>query len=161
MSAMKCFLLSCCSVFLALSAAQAADFFVAPGGNDASPGALEERSSTPARTPEEARALRPEDYLTPASLLRLQENLARYMPKIQSGMHNLPDGEVVLANYHEVRIRHAQHLLERTSKSCADIAYDVGFADQSYFIKHFKRHTGVTPFRYRHRYTLAQRRPSS
>jgi hypothetical protein len=35
------------------------------------------------------------------------------MPKIQSGMHNLPDGEVVLANYHEVRIRHFHQTLDR------------------------------------------------
>ena len=35
------------------------------------------------------------------------------MPKIQAGMHNLPDGEVVLANYHEVRIRHFHQTLDR------------------------------------------------
>jgi phenylpropionate dioxygenase-like ring-hydroxylating dioxygenase large terminal subunit len=35
------------------------------------------------------------------------------MPKIQAGMHNLPDGEVVLANYHEVRIRHFHQTLDK------------------------------------------------
>ena len=49
----------------------------------------------------------------------------------------------------QVRIRHAQHLLDRTSKSCAEIAYEVGFADQGYFTKHFRRLTGTTPARYR------------
>ena len=49
----------------------------------------------------------------------------------------------------QVRIRRAQQLLERTSKSCAEIAYEVGYNDQSYFIKHFKRLTGQTPLRYR------------
>jgi phenylpropionate dioxygenase-like ring-hydroxylating dioxygenase large terminal subunit len=35
------------------------------------------------------------------------------MPKIQAGMHNLPNGEVVLANYHEVRIRHFHQTLDK------------------------------------------------
>lgn len=35
------------------------------------------------------------------------------MPKIQKGMHNLPNGEVVLANYHEVRIRHFHQTLDK------------------------------------------------
>jgi len=46
---------------------------------------------------------------------------------------------------HQVRIRQAQHLLERTTKSCTEIAYEVGFGDQSYFTKLFRRHTGSTP----------------
>ncbi|OGV67264.1 MAG: hypothetical protein A2283_04970 [Lentisphaerae bacterium RIFOXYA12_FULL_48_11] len=58
-------------------------------------------------------------------------------------------GKTVLQVIQQVRIRHAQQLLERTSKSCTEVAYDVGFQDQSYFIKHFKRLTGTTPARYR------------
>jgi len=58
-------------------------------------------------------------------------------------------GRTVLQIVQHVRISHAQHLLERTSMSCTEIAYDVGFSDQSYFIKHFKRITGTTPARYR------------
>jgi YesN/AraC family two-component response regulator len=49
----------------------------------------------------------------------------------------------------QVRIRHAQHLLERTDRSCTEIAYEVGYNDQSYFIKHFRRLTGTTPLKYR------------
>jgi AraC-like DNA-binding protein len=49
----------------------------------------------------------------------------------------------------ESRIQHARHLLERTSQTCAEIAYEVGYADQSYFIRHFRRLTGTTPLRYR------------
>jgi AraC family transcriptional regulator of arabinose operon len=59
-------------------------------------------------------------------------------------------GRSVLQIIHQVRIRHAQHLLERSAKSCAEIAYEVGFSDQSYFIRHFRRQTGTTPRRYRH-----------
>lgn len=61
-------------------------------------------------------------------------------------------GRTVLQIIHQMRIRHAQYLLERTSKSCTEIAYEVGFSDQSYFIKHFKRLTGRTPARYRSRF---------
>ncbi len=58
-------------------------------------------------------------------------------------------GRTYLQALYEVRVRHAQHLLKHTSKSCTEIAYEVGFGDQSYFIKHFKRLTGTTPARYR------------
>jgi len=50
---------------------------------------------------------------------------------------------------HQARVTHAQKLLPTTSQSCTDIAYEVGFNDQSYFIKHFKRLTGTTPMRFR------------
>jgi two-component system response regulator YesN len=58
-------------------------------------------------------------------------------------------GKTVLQILQQVRVQHAQHLLERTSKSCAEIAYETGFGDQSYFIKHFRRLMGTTPARYR------------
>lgn len=58
-------------------------------------------------------------------------------------------GRTVLQILHEVRVRHAQQMLERTDMSCTEIAYEVGFGDQSYFTKHFKRLTGTTPARYR------------
>jgi AraC-like DNA-binding protein len=58
-------------------------------------------------------------------------------------------GKTVLGTLLQIRIQHAQHLLGRTAKSCAEIAYETGFGDQSYFIKHFRRAMGVTPARYR------------
>lgn len=65
-------------------------------------------------------------------------------------------GRSMLQLLQQVRIRHAQHLLDRTSRSCTEIAYEAGYSDQSYFIKHFKRLTGTTPNRYRrHRATDA------
>ena len=58
---------------------------------------------------------------------------------------------------HQIRVQHARHLLERTSKSCTEVAYEVGYGDQSYFIKHFRRLTGVTPARYRRTCFVAPR----
>ncbi len=58
-------------------------------------------------------------------------------------------GKTVLQIIAHARIQTAQHLLEHSEKSCTEIAYEVGFNDQSYFIKHFRRLTGITPARYR------------
>ncbi|BAZ69664.1 putative transcriptional regulator [Fischerella sp. NIES-4106] len=43
------------------------------------------------------------------------------------------------------RIKHAQKLLMQNQQSIANIALQVGFANQSQFGRHFKRLTGVTP----------------
>lgn len=48
-----------------------------------------------------------------------------------------------------LRVNRARELLESTNQPCAEIAYDLGFADQSYFIKQFREMTGTTPARYR------------
>ena len=58
-------------------------------------------------------------------------------------------GKTVLQIIIHARLQNARHLGESTGKSCTDIAYETGFNDQSYFIKHFKRLTGITPARYR------------
>ncbi len=60
-------------------------------------------------------------------------------------------GKTVLEVIRQVRLRRAQELLDQTSMPCVEIAYEVGFGDQSYFIQHFRRHTGMTPARYRRR----------
>ena len=58
-------------------------------------------------------------------------------------------GKTVSQNIQEVRINKAKELLQTASKSGTEIAYEVGYGEQSYFIKHFKRLVGVTPTRYR------------
>ncbi len=58
-------------------------------------------------------------------------------------------GKTVLQHITRLRIQKALQLLERTSMSCPEIAYEVGYCDQSYFIKQFKRVTGTTPARHR------------
>jgi len=61
-------------------------------------------------------------------------------------------GQSVSQTLHNVRVRRAQELLRNSSKSCAEIGYEVGFGDQSYFTSHFRKQTGITPARYRKRY---------
>lgn len=58
-------------------------------------------------------------------------------------------GKTIVQIITHARVQNARNLLEQTDKSCTDIAYEVGFNDQSYFIKHFRRLTGITPARYR------------
>lgn len=58
-------------------------------------------------------------------------------------------GRTIMHLIYQTRVTHAQKLLTHTEHSCAEIAYEVGFGDQSYFTKHFKRLTGTTPMRYR------------
>jgi AraC family transcriptional regulator len=48
------------------------------------------------------------------------------------------------------RLCHAARLLAQDSRPITDIAYDVGFADLSNFIRSFKRAAGVSPRRFRH-----------
>ena len=42
-------------------------------------------------------------------------------------------------------------LLDDTSMSVTQIAYETGFGSSSYYIEKFRRKTGMTPAKYRHR----------
>ena len=48
-----------------------------------------------------------------------------------------------------VRVEESKQLLSNTENPVIDIALSVGFSDQSYFSKVFKRYTGLTPREYR------------
>ena len=50
-----------------------------------------------------------------------------------------------------VRIEEAKSLLETTQYSTTRISFEVGFADQSYFCKVFKKIEGISPYKYRKR----------
>lgn len=58
-------------------------------------------------------------------------------------------GKTVMQHLQHIRTQRAQHLLEKTAMSCTAVAYEVGYGDQSYFIKQFKKMTGLTPGKYR------------
>jgi AraC family transcriptional regulator len=58
-------------------------------------------------------------------------------------------GKSILQHVKLLRIQKARMWLEETNKDFAEIANDLGFADQSHFIRHFRELTGVTPARYR------------
>lgn len=58
-------------------------------------------------------------------------------------------GKTVTQHIRTLRVNRACELLESTDQSYIDIAYALGFSDQSYFIKQFREMTGTTPAQYR------------
>lgn len=48
-----------------------------------------------------------------------------------------------------LRISEARRLLNEKDMNCAEIALELGFCDQSYFTRQFRKFTGVSPARYR------------
>lgn len=58
-------------------------------------------------------------------------------------------GMTLVAYLNHVRLAHGARLLRETSQTIAEIASAVGFSDQSYFDKRFKRAFGQTPKEFR------------
>ena len=59
-------------------------------------------------------------------------------------------GKTITQHIRQMRVRKAEEMLLHTDQSYADIAYSLGFSDQSYFIKQFRETTGLTPGKFRH-----------
>jgi len=49
------------------------------------------------------------------------------------------------------RVNQAKHLLKDTDRAITEIALDVGFSDNSYFSRIFRRITGISPDKFRHK----------
>jgi AraC-like DNA-binding protein len=58
-------------------------------------------------------------------------------------------GMTLLAYVNHVRLANGSRLLRETGLTIAEIASEVGFTDQSYFDKRFKRAFGRTPREFR------------
>jgi len=58
-------------------------------------------------------------------------------------------GTTFVAYLLKVRLAHAGRLLLETERPIADIAFEVGFEDPSYFDRRFRAHFGRTPLEYR------------
>ena len=58
-------------------------------------------------------------------------------------------GKTIVQHIRIMRIQRASELLEHGDRSCGDIAYELGFTDQSYFIRQFREMMGTTPLQYR------------
>jgi two-component system response regulator YesN len=66
-----------------------------------------------------------------------------------SGLFKRKIGKNLITYIHEVRITSAMQLLLQTNMSVNEICQKVGFANDNYFIKIFKRITNYTPSEYR------------
>lgn len=71
--------------------------------------------------------------------------------KYVSGLFKKKLGVSIIQYLHGIRIEHAQRLLRETDRTISDIGERVGFANDNYFIKIFKRFTGGTPASFRNR----------
>ena len=54
----------------------------------------------------------------------------------------------------QIRLEKARLLLETTNLSVSDICTSVGYTDITYFIRIFKRNTGLTPLQYRKNHSI-------
>jgi len=77
------------------------------------------------------------------SLARLTNLNRAYLMRTFQKATALPISSYLL----QIRIRHAKNMLIN-GQDASSIALDLGFADQSHFIRSFKRITGSTPFRF-------------
>lgn len=82
------------------------------------------------------------------------EDVAKYAGFSPSYFSKIFKGELACTfnqYLNQLRIENSKPLLLNRELTLSDICYMVGFEDQSYFIKVFRKHVGVTPGRYRQR----------
>ncbi|MFV0467093.1 MAG: PocR ligand-binding domain-containing protein [Lachnospiraceae bacterium] len=80
------------------------------------------------------------------------EDVASYVhlnPAYFSTLFKQSSGASFKEYLNTIRIEESKHLLSSTDYAIIDIAIAVGFEDQSYFSKVFKKYTGLTPRQYR------------
>ena len=58
-------------------------------------------------------------------------------------------GMTLCAYLNDIRLKEAKKLLLNSNRTIAEIAYEVGFSDEKYFMKLFRRKENVTPSQYR------------
>lgn len=75
---------------------------------------------------------------------------ALYMnPNYVSQLFKKESGVTFVHYINQKRVEDAKEMLVTTQKPVTDIAIEVGFNDYFYFIKTFKKFTGITPGQYR------------
>jgi AraC-like DNA-binding protein len=70
----------------------------------------------------------------------------------------LATGKTIMEYYRELKINRAKKLLRRGDLSVKQIAEALSFDTANYFVKTFKRLTGVTPLAYKKTYSAKERR---
>jgi YSIRK-targeted surface antigen transcriptional regulator len=74
-------------------------------------------------------------------------------PNYLSSLFKKEVGSSINKYIQQLRVDEAKRLLDLTNYSIAEISAMLNFNDQSYFIKTFKKHTGVTPKQYKNNHT--------
>ncbi|PTW59339.1 AraC-like DNA-binding protein [Breoghania corrubedonensis] len=84
-----------------------------------------------------------------------QETVSRGLGLSRRSLHRhlTEEGTRFSALLEECRFRVARQALARSSHTLAEIAFELGYSDQTAFERAFKRRTGLTPNRYRRLFT--------
>jgi AraC family transcriptional regulator len=102
-----------------------------------------------------------EDHVnTPVTLTTLAgiANVSRFH---FARMFKMSTGVSPMAYLEQCRIRKAQALIKEHDLSLAEVAFAVGFADQSHFTRRFRIHTDCTPSHYARSHAGKRQRPES
>ncbi|MDO3411185.1 response regulator [Saccharibacillus sp. CPCC 101409] len=129
------------------------------------------------REPEDAFRLQREDEIAHPEVRRIVEyihanyetditvkSMSRYVmmgENYVSALFKKKTGRTLIHYLHGVRIARASDYLRQTALPVHEIGQRVGFANDNYFIKIFKRLTGLTPSQYRGREQEGARREAS
>lgn len=89
-----------------------------------------------------------EHYMEAIQLNEVAERVG-LAPSYLSSLFKKQVGKSLVEYLTHVRIQNAKQLLVDRERNIADIADEVGFVDVKYFIKRFKKVTGLTPNEYR------------
>lgn len=101
-----------------------------------------------ARWLQSAREILESSYATPVTLGSVAATVGVH-PVTLARAFRRSYGCTVGAYVRRLRVEHAERALRDGDRPLSEIALDCGFADQSHFSNQFRKHTGVTPSRYR------------
>lgn len=87
-------------------------------------------------------------YAEPLTLEQLAGHVG-LSPAYFSSLFKQGTGSTFREYLNQIRVEESKRLLTMTSYSLVDIAMAMGFSDQSYYSKVFKKYTGLTPKQYR------------
>lgn len=93
---------------------------------------------------QKARAILEQEYITPPTIHQLARTLGLNEAKLMRDFKQL-FGQTIFDFTQNIRMDAAKSLLETTSKSITEIAFDVGYEYSSNFTTAFKRRFGVPP----------------
>jgi two-component system response regulator YesN len=108
----------------------------------------EQRTESENRTIARVNAYIDEHLHEDVSLTRLADEVG-LNPSYLSRLYTRETGRHLSDHIDSRRLNRATELLQQTNLRIAEITDRVGFNNASYFIRFFKKHTGVTPQEYR------------
>ncbi len=76
-------------------------------------------------------------------------NALDYNPDYLTQILKADTGMTLCEYLNDIRLKEAKNLLLNSNRTISEIAYEVGFSDEKYFMKLFKQKENVTPTQYR------------